>query len=126
MHISIHTEHYLSVAFGGILLGIELAIILKSSGCIDGSEIMASIIANKLYESTNKNYSMTILLIPFNIIVYILTFFVIGHDAAMQNLLVYIVATLVIDSITNRFEAIKEITIITKDYKPIVNSIKKI
>lgn len=42
----------------------------------------------------------------------------------MQSLLVYIVATMIIDSITNRFEAIKEVTIITKDYKPIVDSIK--
>ena len=124
MNISIATEHYLSVAFGGMLLGIGLAVILKCGGCIDGSEILASIIVKKLYEKTSKNYNMTIILIAFNAIVYMLAFFVIGQTAAMQSLLVYIVATMIIDSITNRFEAIKEVTIITKDYKPIVNSIK--
>ena len=124
MNISIATEHYLSVAFGGMLLGIGLAIILKCGGCIDGSEILASIIVKKLYEKTSKNYNMTIILIAFNAIVYTFAFFVIGQTAAMQSLLVYIVATMIIDSITNRFEAIKEVTIITKDYKPIVNSIK--
>lgn len=124
MNISIATEHYLSVAFGGMLLGIGLAVILKCGGCIDGSEILASIIVKKLYEKTSKNYNMTIILITFNAIVYTFAFFAIGQTAAMQSLLVYIVATMIIDSITNRFEAIKEVTIITKDYKPIVNSIK--
>lgn len=124
MNISIATEHYLSVAFGGMLLGIGLAVILKCGGCIDGSEILASIIVKKLYEKTSKNYNMTIILIAFNAIVYTFAFFVIGQTAAMQSLLVYIVATMIIDSITNRFEAIKEVTIITKDYKPIVDSIK--
>lgn len=124
LHISISTEHFISVAFGGMLLGIGLSIILKCGGCIDGSEILASIIVNKLSEKTSKNYNMTFILLAFNGLVYALAFFIIGQNAAMLSLLVYIVATLIIDQITNKFEAIKEVMIITKDYKPIVKSIK--
>lgn len=125
LNLTISTEHFLSVAFGGMLLGIGLAIILKFGGCIDGSEILASVIVNKLYAKTNKNYNMTFILIIFNIIVYALAFFIIGQNAAMLSMLVYIVATFIVDQFTNKFEAIKEVTIITTDYRPIVKSIKK-
>ena len=125
LHITISTEHFLSVAFGGLLLGIGLSIILKCGGCIDGSEILASVIVKKLYDKTNKNYSMTLILLIFNGIVYTLTFFIIGQNAALLSMLVYIVATFIIDQFTNKFEAIKEVTIITKDYRPIVKNIKE-
>lgn len=125
LHIMISTEHFLSVAFGGLLLGIGLSIILKCGGCIDGSEILASVIVKKLYDKTNKNYSMTFILLIFNGIVYTLTFFIIGQNAALLSMLVYIVATFIIDQFTNKFEAIKEVTIITKDYRPIVKNIKE-
>lgn len=124
LNIQITTEHFLSVTFGGLFLGIGLAIILKFGGCIDGSEILASVIVKKLYEKTNKNYNMTFILLLFNGIVYTLAFFIIGKTAAALSLLVYIVATIIIDTITNKFEAIKEVRIITKDYTPIVKSIK--
>ena len=118
--IYINTEHFIAVAFGGAILGIGLSIILKNGGCIDGSEILANIIINKLYSKTGRNYNMTSVLIIFNIIVYILAFFVIGKNSAMLSLLVYIVATTIIDQFTNHFEAIKEVKIITKDYTKIV------
>lgn len=122
--IYINTEHFIAVAFGGAILGIGLSIILKNGGCIDGSEILANIIINKLYSKTGRNYNMTSVLIIFNIIVYILAFFVIGKNSAMLSLLVYIVATTIIDQFTNHFEAIKEVKIITKDYTKIVEEIK--
>ena len=125
LNITISTEHFVSVAFGGMLLGIGLSIILKCGGCIDGSEILASVIIKKLYNKNGKNYNMTFILLVFNIIVYTLAFFIIGQNSAMSSLLVYIIATLIIDQFTNKFEAIKEVTIITKDFKPIVDSIKQ-
>ncbi|MBO7375021.1 MAG: YitT family protein, partial [Lachnospiraceae bacterium] len=39
----LNTEHFLAVAFGGAVLGFGLSIILRSGGCIDGSEILANI-----------------------------------------------------------------------------------
>jgi uncharacterized membrane-anchored protein YitT (DUF2179 family) len=121
----INTEHFLAVAFGGAILGAGLSLILRNGGCIDGSEILANIIVRKLSDKTGRNYSMTPVLLAFNALVYITVFFVIDINAALLSLLVYIVATGVIDHYTDHFEAIKQVTIITQDPTGIIQDIKE-
>ncbi|WP_026661828.1 YitT family protein [Butyrivibrio proteoclasticus] len=118
------TEHFLAVAFGGAILGAGLSLILRSGGCIDGSEILANIIVKKLSDKTGRNYSMTPVLLAFNAIVYMTVFVVIDVTAALLSLLVYVVATAVIDHYTDHFEAIKQVTIITQDPDGIIRDIK--
>ena len=120
----INTEHFLAVAFGGAILGAGLSLILRNGGCIDGSEILANIIVKKLSDKTGRNYSMTPVLLAFNALVYITVFFVIDVTAALMSLLVYFVATLVIDHYTDHFESIKQVTIITQDQEGIIRDIK--
>ena len=120
----INTEHFLAVAFGGAILGAGLSLILRNGGCIDGSEILANIIVKKLSDKTGRNYSMTPVLLAFNALVYITVFFVIDVTAALMSLLVYFVATLVIDHYTDHFESIKQVTIITQDQEGIIADIK--
>ncbi|MCR5829503.1 MAG: YitT family protein [Lachnospiraceae bacterium] len=120
----INTEHFLAVAFGGAILGAGLSLILRNGGCIDGSEILANIIVKKLSDKTGRNYSMTPVLLAFNALVYITVFFVIDVTAALMSLLVYFVATLVIDHYTDHFESIKQVTIITQDQEGIITDIK--
>ena len=120
----INTEHFLAVAFGGAILGAGLSLILRNGGCIDGSEILANIIVKKLSDKTGRNYSMTPVLLAFNALVYITVFFVIDVTAALMSLLVYFVATLVIDHYTDHFESIKQVTIITQDQDGIIADIK--
>lgn len=120
----INTEHFLAVAFGGAILGAGLSLILRNGGCIDGSEILANIIVKKLSDKTGRNYSMTPVLLAFNAFVYITVFFVIDVTAALMSLLVYFVATLVIDHYTDHFESIKQVTIITQDQDGIIADIK--
>ncbi len=67
---------------------------------------------------------MTFILIAFNACVYIAVFFLINRNSALLSLLVYAVATMVIDHFTDHFEAIKQVTIITKDPAELVKSIK--
>ena len=117
------TEHFIAVAFGGAILGIGLSIILKNGGCIDGSEIFANILLDRIYRKTGKEYSMTLILVLFNIIVYAFVFVFIDEDKALLSLLVFIVASAVINKFTDRFEAIKQVTIITKDPDGIINDI---
>lgn len=121
----LNTEHFLAVAFGGALLGAGLALILRYGGCIDGSEILANIIVRKLSDKTGKNYSLTYILVAFNAIVYITAFLIIDRDGAMLSLLVYVIATVIIDHFTDRFEAIKQVTIITKEPEVLIKSIKE-
>ena len=120
----LNTEHFLAVAFGGAVLGFGLSIILRSGGCIDGSEILANIILKKITDKTGKNYSMMPILIAFNSVVYLAVFILIDRNAALLSLLVYVVASLVIDRYTDHFEAIKQVTIITKDEELLINAIK--
>ena len=121
----LNTEHFLAVVFGGAILGAGLSIILKNGGCIDGSEIFANIVVKKISDKTGKNFSMTYLLIGFNACVYAAVFLLINRNAALMSLLVYVVATSIINHFTANYEAIKQVTIITKESEELVNAIKK-
>ena len=121
----LNTEHFIAVAFGGAILGAGLSMILRAGGCIDGSEILANIIVRKASAKTGKNYSLTFILVVFNAIVYATAFVVIDRNGALLSLLVYVVATAVIDHFTDHFEAIKQVTIITANPTPIIADIKE-
>ena len=121
----LNTEHFLAVAFGGAILGLGLSLILRHGGCIDGSEIFANIVIKKLSDKTGKNFSMSWILIGFNACVYMAAFILINRNAALLSLLVYFVATAVIDHFTDHFEAIKQVTIITKEPNKLVEAIKQ-
>ena len=116
---------FIAVAFGGAILGAGLSIILKSGGCIDGSEIFANILLDKIYQKTGKKYSMALILVIFNVCVYSVIFIYMDQNAALLSLLVFIVATTVINHFTDHFEAIKQVTIITKDPDKIIKDIKE-
>ncbi|MBP5383602.1 MAG: YitT family protein [Lachnospiraceae bacterium] len=124
MPFSLNTEHFLAVAFGGALLGAGLSLILKFGGCIDGSEILANVIVKKLSDKTGRNYSMNVILIIFNALVYTAAFILIDKSAALLSLLVYIVATAIIDHFTDHFEAIKQVRIITKNPEEMIRGIR--
>ena len=121
----LNTEHFLAVAFGGAILGIGLSLILRNGGCIDGSEIFANIIVNKIFNKTGKDYSISYILIGFNVVVYIAVFIFINRDSAMLSFLVYVIATAIIDHFTDHFDAIKQVTIITKDPDALIHQIKE-
>ena len=121
----LNTEHFLAVVFGGAILGAGLSLILRYGGCIDGSEIFANILLNKVSDKTGNNFSMTPILIVFNACVYAAVFLLINRNAALMSLLVYVVATSIINHFTDHFEAIKQVTIITKDPEDLVKAIKK-
>lgn len=121
----LNTEHFLAVVFGGAILGAGLALILKNGGCIDGSEIFANIVVKKVSEKLGKNFSLTYLLIGFNACVYTAVFLLINRNAALMSLLVYVIATSIINHFTDRFEAIKQVTIITKEPEELVRAIRE-
>ena len=121
----LNVEHFIAVVFGGAILGAGLSLILRNGGCIDGSEIFANIIVKKIYDVTGRNFSMTYILVAFNACVYLAVFIFINRNAALMSLLVYVVATSIINHFTDHFEAIKQVTIITKDSDEIVACIKK-
>lgn len=122
--LELNTEHFIAVAFGGAILGAALSLILRNGGCIDGSEILANILTRKISDKTGRNYSLSPILITFNAFVYLTVFIVIDQNSALLSLLVYIVATAVTDHFTDHFEAIKQVTIITKHPTSLIRDIK--
>ncbi len=120
----LNTEHFIAVAFGGALLGLGLSLILKNGGCIDGSEIFANILLKKITDKTGRNYSMMPILVGFNMLVYLAVFFLIDRNSSLLSLLVYVVATVIIDRYTDHFEAIKQVTIITKNEEELISAIR--
>ena len=121
----LNTEHFIAVAFGGALLGAGLSLILRHGGCIDGSEIFANILLKKISDRTGKNFSMTYILIAFNACVYTAAFFLINRSAALMSLLVYVVATSIINRFTDHFESVKQVTIITKTPDGVIKDLKE-
>ncbi|MCR5596018.1 MAG: YitT family protein [Lachnospiraceae bacterium] len=121
----LNTEHFLAVVFGGAILGAGLSLILRHGGCIDGSEIFANIVVRKVSDITGKNFSMSYMLIAFNACVYTAVFLLINRNSALLSLLVYVVATIIIDHYTDHFEAIKQVTIITKNTDDLIKEIKE-
>ena len=121
---TLDTEHFIAVAFGGAILGGGLSMILRFGGCIDGSEILANIVVDKVSEKTGKNISMTSILVSFNIMVYALAFLLLNQNSALLGLLVYIVASSIIDHFTDHFESIKRVTIITKNPDAMIDKIR--
>ena len=124
IHLELIVEHFIAVVFGGAILGAGLSLILKNGGCIDGSEIFANIIVKRISDKTGKNFSMTYILIAFNACVYLAVFLLINKNAALMSLLVYVVATSIINHFTDHFESIKQVTIITKHPDDLIKAIK--
>ncbi len=125
IHFTMDLEHFIAVAIGGAILGIGLSLILRSGGCIDGSEILASIIVKLVSRKKHKNIGHTGVLIIFNAFVYLAAFFLIDNSGALLSILVYFVATMVIDHFTDRFEAVKQVTIITHEADVIVSDLRE-
>ena len=125
IHLELNTEHFLAVAFGGAILGGGLALILKAGGCIDGSEIFANIVIKMISNKTGKDFSLTYILLGFNLCVYAAVFILINQNAALLSFLVYIVATAVINHFTDHFDCIKQVTVITKEPDKLIAEIKR-
>ena len=104
----------LMIMAGALIAAFSVACILLPNDAIDYGTAGIAIIVSKL----------TGILIAFNACVYIAAFLLINRNSALLSLLVYVVATTIIDHFTDRFEAIKQVTIITKNPEPIIKWIK--
>ena len=62
----------LATVFGGVVLGIGVGVVIRSGGCIDGTEMVAILISRK----TSLSVGQTILC--FNIVIYCVAGFLFG------------------------------------------------
>lgn len=84
-------EIILAMAFGGLILGAGVGLVLRGGGCLDGTEILAVIL------NRNTSYSMGQIILAFNVVIYFFAGLVFGPDRGMYSLLMYIITSKVID-----------------------------
>ena len=112
-------DYLLAVCFGGVFLGIGVGLVIRSGGCLDGTETVA-IFLNRRF---NLPVGQTVLFI--NIMIYTLAGFLFGFDRAMYSLLTYFITSKVIDFVETGVEQAKAAMIITNEGRKIADEIYK-
>lgn len=101
----------LASLFGGFILGIGVGLVLRNSGCLDGTEVMAIALTKK------TGFSVGEIIMFFNIFIFIGAGFVYGWDNAMYSILTYFVAYKVIDVVLEGLNESKSIWVISDAYE---------
>ena len=107
----------LATIYGGIILGIGVGLVIRSGGCLDGTESVAIIINKKTSFSTGQ------IIMLFNIFIYLTAGFLFGLDKALYSLLMYVITFKIIDLVSEGLEQAKAAMIITEQGAQIANEI---
>ena len=110
-------QELLVVVFGGVLLGLGVGLILRSGGCLDGTEIVAMLLSQRAPFSTGQ------IVLGFNIVIYAAAGLLFGLDRALYSLLTYFITSKIIDMVQNGMEQGKAVTIITNEGKQIADAL---
>lgn len=110
-------DSLLATVFGGVVLGIGVGVVIRSGGCIDGTEMVAILISRK----TSLSVGQTILC--FNIVIYCVAGFLFGWDRTMYSLMAYFITSRLIDMVETGFSKAKSVMIITDDGKRMADEI---
>jgi len=107
----------LATVFGGVILGIGVGMVIRSGGCIDGTEMVAILINKKMSFSVGQTIFF------FNVFIYTVAGFLFGWDRAMYSLITYFITSKLIDIVENGFSKAKAVMIITNDGRKIADAI---
>ena len=110
-------QDLLVVVFGGVLLGLGVGLILRSGGCLDGTEIVAMLLSRKTSFSTGQ------IVLGFNIVIYAVAGLLFGLDRALYSLLTYFITSKIIDMVENGMEQGKAVMIITDESRQIADAL---
>ena len=110
-------QELLVVVFGGVLLGLGVGLILRSGGCLDGTEIVAMLLSQRVSLSTGQ------IVLGFNIVIYAAAGLLFGLDRALYSLLTYFITSKIIDMVQNGMEQGKAVTIITNEGRQIADAL---
>lgn len=107
----------LATAFGGVLLGVGVGLVLRGGGCLDGTEVVGILLNRKAGISTGTA------VLGMNVIVYGAAGLMFGADRGMYSLIMYFVGARVIDMVEMGGVSTKAVMIITDDGKKIADQI---
>ena len=109
----------LATIYGSIILGIGVGFILRSGGCVDGTEALGIVL------SKNTNLSVGQFVLFCNMIIFSVAGCFYGIDRALYSLLAYFITSKVIDEINEGFERTKSAMIVTNDGQGLAEEIYK-
>lgn len=112
-------EPLLAVAYGGLMLGLGVGLIMRSGGCVDGVDTLSLLISKK------TQFSVGQVILFFNLIIYSCAGFIFGLDRALYSLLTYFITSKVIDMVETGFDQAKAVMIITENGDTIADNIFK-
>ncbi|MDQ6421358.1 YitT family protein [Paenibacillus sp. LHD-117] len=110
-------DKLLAVLFGGMILGAGVGLVIRYGGALDGIEVISILISKKLRVAVGQ------VIMIFNLIIFVIAGFVFEWTSAMYSILAYYIAIKVIDIVVEGLEESKSVTIISKEYEEISQSI---
>ena len=99
----------LATVYGSVLLGVGVGLIIRSGGCLDGTESLGIVI------SKHTSFSVGQFVLCCNIIIFTIAGYFFGIDRALFSLLAYFITSKVVDEIGEGFEKAKAALIITEN-----------
>ena len=109
-------DHLLAVTFGGLTLGVGVGLILRYGGCLDGTEIVASVLGPKIHVPIGRQ------VLCFNIILYLVVGIMFGWNRGLYSILTYVLVSVVMTRVEEGFDQQRGCLILTHDN---VDEIKK-
>lgn len=110
MHVEKITDDLLlATILGGIVLGIGVGLVIKSGGSLDGTEISALILDNKVPFSVGQ------IILVINVVIFSVAITFYSLEVAVYSLLTYFIASKAIDIIQEGLDTSKSVYIIS-DY----------
>ncbi len=101
-------DRLLASVFGGFFLGAGIGLSVRGGCVIDGTEILA------LYFSRRLNISMGDIIIVINVLIFGMSAWLLGIEAALYSMLAYFVASKTMDFIIQGIEEYLGLTIISR------------
>lgn len=93
--------------FGGAFLGIGIGFIMRIGAALDGIEVLA------LYALRRTSFTITEIILAFNIFIFTIAAFNFGIETALYSILTYFTATRCIDYVVEGLQAYTGVTIVS-------------
>ncbi|RCH55795.1 hypothetical protein DJ568_03300 [Mucilaginibacter hurinus] len=104
----ITSDKLLTAAFGGIFIGVGIALAIRGGAVLDGTEIAALLVSKKA-----QIFKVSDVILILNVFIFTAAALSLGVESALYSILTYLAASKMIDFILNGLEQYTGITVIS-------------
>ncbi len=110
-------DHILATVYGSVILGLGVGLIIKSGGCLDGTESIGIVLSKKTDISVGE------FVLICNIIIFSVASFFFGIDRALFSMLAYFITSRIVDYLQGEISSTKAALIICENGTSMANKI---